>query len=263
MLDRLLHLLDLERIEENMFRGANPPREGDQPGPPGRVVGGQVASQALRAASNTVPVERPVHSLHAYFLRPGRLGVPILYSVDRIRDGGSFTTRRVVAIQNGEAIFNLSASFHAEEPGPEYQLPAPADVPDPEGVDDDRPGRPVIHREFEPSPPTSTRRVWLKAAGSLPDDDPALHACVLAYASDSGPVGAAARPVRDAEPMMRASLDHTMWFHRAVRADEWLIYDLHCVATAAGRGLARGSMFTQDGLLAVSVNQEVLLRPRR
>ena len=260
-LERLLDLLDLEPIELNLFRGINP---SEWPGGGGRVFGGQVASQALRAASMTVDPAHHANSLHAYFLRPGKHGRPILYSVDRIRDGKSFTTRRVVAIQDGEAIFNLSASFHVEEPGGESQLPMPEGVPDPESLPRSehghrRHGRPFEVREIAVAPP-STRRTWVRADGQLPDD-PALHACVLAYASDMGPVSAAARPVRHLEPMMRASLDHIMWFHAPVRADDWLLYDLQSVATGRGRGLARGAMYTRDGVLGVSISQEALLRP--
>ena len=265
-LDRLLALLDLETIDRNLYRGANP---GMPNGGPGRVFGGQVASQALMAASNTVDVEHRVNSLHAYFLRPGRPGMPIIYSIDRIRDGKSFTTRRVVALQDGEAIFNLDASFHKEEPGGEFELAAPlANVPAPEDLPPHEHGfgmmhrRPIETRELESGPtPTSTRAMWVRADGTLPDDF-ALHACVLTYMSDSGPVGAARRPVLGQYPSwMGASLDHTMWFHRPVRADEWLLYDLEAVACSNARGLARGTMWTRDGHLGVSITQEALIRP--
>ncbi|HEX2851064.1 MAG TPA: acyl-CoA thioesterase II [Acidimicrobiales bacterium] len=262
-LDRLLFLLDLERIDRDLFRGANP-TEGH-----GRVFGGQVASQALRAAAYTVEADHRVNSLHAYFLRPGRPAMPIVYSVDRIRDGKSFTTRRVVAIQDGEAIFNLDASFHKAEAGGEFQQQCGLDwVPPPDEVRRDDhwgPHRQAIDfREVEPPRPPSTRIQWVKADGTLPDD-PVVHACVLAYASDSGPVGAARRPLRDGEDewerFMSASLDHTMWFHRPVRADEWLLYDLQAVACSNARGLARGTFWTREGLLAISVCQEALIRP--
>ena len=265
-LERLLALLDLETIDRNLYRGANP---GMPNGGGGRVFGGQVASQALMAASNTVDVEHRVNSLHAYFLRPGRPGMPIIYSIDRIRDGKSFTTRRVVAVQDGEAIFNLDASFHKEEPGGEFELAAPlANVPRPEDLPPHEHGfgmmhrRPIETRELESGPtPTSTRAMWVRADGKLPDDF-ALQACVLTYMSDSGPVGAARRPVLGQYPSwMGASLDHTMWFHRPVRADEWLLYDLEAVACSNARGLARGTMWTQDGHLGVSITQEALIRP--
>jgi acyl-CoA thioesterase-2 len=277
-LDRLLSLLDLEKIDRDLYRGSNPGVGGG-----GRVFGGQVASQALMAASNTVEVSHRVNSLHAYFLRPGRPGKPILYAIDRIRDGSSFTTRRVVALQDGEAIFNLDASFHKEEPGGEFELPAPlAGVAPPDDLPrpDWEPNagahrRPVDTRELAVGPtPTSTRAMWIRADGTLPDD-PALHACVLTYMSDSGPVGAARRPLLDQDEaegalrrarsstFMSASLDHTMWFHRPVRADGWLLYDLEAVACSNARGLARGTMYTQDGHLVVSVTQEALIRPIR
>jgi acyl-CoA thioesterase-2 len=264
-LDRLLALLDLETIDRNLYRGANPPTGG------GRVFGGQVASQALMAASNTVDVSHRVNSLHAYFLRPGRPTMPIIYSIDRIRDGKSFTTRRVVAVQDGEAIFNLDASFHKEEPGGEFELPAPLDhVPAPEDLAGHGRGhgfgpmhrRPIETRELRDRPtPRSTRAMWVRADGTLPDDF-ALHACVLTYMSDSGPVSAARQPIAgDFNRFMGASLDHTMWFHRPVRADEWLLYDLEAVACSNARGLARGTMWTRDGHLGVSITQEALIRP--
>jgi len=268
-LDRLLSLLDLETIDRNLYRGANPATGG------GRVFGGQVASQALMAASNTVEVAHRVNSLHAYFLRPGKPGKPIIYSIDRIRDGSSFTTRRVVALQDGEAIFNLDASFHKEEPGLEFELPAPLDhVADPDSLPKSQHHGPhhgpIDSREVPVLPtPRSTRAMWVRADGALPDDA-ALHTCVLTYMSDSGPVGAARRPLMTAgqdggwgpqSGFMSASLDHTMWFHRPVPADQWLLYDLEAVACGNARGLARGTMYTQDGHLAVSITQEALLRP--
>lgn len=270
-LDRLRSLLNLEKIDRNLYRGSNPPTGG------GRVFGGQVASQALMAASNTVEVEHRVNSLHAYFLRPGQPTMPIIYSIDRIRDGTSFTTRRVVAVQDGEAIFNLDASFHKEEVGGEFELPAPLDgVPAPEDLPRHEQGwggmhrRPIDTRELHVGPtPTSTRAMWVRADGELPDDF-ALHACVLTYMSDSGPVGAARRPLLSGDEgegwgrrdrWMSASLDHTMWFHRPVRADEWLLYDLEAVACSNARGLARGTMYTRDGHLGVSITQEALIRP--
>jgi acyl-CoA thioesterase-2 len=271
-LDHLLGLLDLEKIDRNLYRGDNPDSGGRQR----RVFGGQVASQALMAATKTVEVDHRVNSLHAYFLRPGRPGLPITYSIDRIRDGASFTTRRVVASQDGEAIFNLDASFHREEPGLEFELAAPLGehVPGPEDVPRSQHGNAFSHRraidarEFrEPRPrPTSTRAMWMRTDGELPDD-PSLHACVLVFMSDSGPVGAARRPLLpDAHEgpdrrMMAASLDHTMWFHRPVQADRWLLYDLEAVAASNARALARGTIYTREGHTVASVTQEVLLRP--
>ena len=268
-LERLLALLDLEKIDRDLYRGTNPPAGG------GRVFGGQVASQALMAASNTVDVDHRVNSLHAYFLRPGRPGMPIIYTVDRIRDGSSFTTRRVVAVQDGEAIFNLDASFHKDEPGGEYQLPSPlAAVPDPETLERESHRwarahrRPTDVRDVEPPSPLATRAHWMKADGVLPDD-PVVHACVITYLSDSGPVGAARRPIRESDGdggwdrMMTASLDHCLWFHRPARADEWLFYELEAVACTNARGLARGEIWARDGRLVATVAQEALLRPRR
>jgi acyl-CoA thioesterase-2 len=276
--DGLVRLLDLEAIEVNLFRGFSPPVSLQ------RVFGGQVAGQALVAAARTVdPGTGSVHSLHAYFLRPGDPSVPILYQVDRIRDGRSFTTRRVVAIQHGEAIFHLSASFHQAEPGMEHQAPFPDDVPDPaslptfkerwaaqaEQLGDwyDRP-RPIDFRTADWAPgdrsgPLAPRqRVWLRAAGQLPDD-PILHTCVLTYASDMTLLDTTVLPhggEYDERRLMMASLDHAMWFHRPFRADEWLLYDQDTPSASGARGLARGLVFTADGSLVASVVQEGLIR---
>jgi acyl-CoA thioesterase II len=276
--DGLVDLLDLEVIEVNLFRGYSPPVQLQ------RVFGGQVAGQALVAAARTVELDDgAVHSLHAYFLRPGDPSVPILYQVDRIRDGRSFTTRRVVAIQHGEAIFNLQASFHANEPGMEHQAPIPADVVPPEelptfkerwaphatelGAWYERP-RPIDWRTADWGPgdrrkPLPLRqRVWLRAAGKLPDD-PILHTCVLTYASDMTLLDTTILPhggEYDEAHLMMASLDHAMWFHRPFRADEWLLYDQDTPSASGGRGLARGLVFTADGTLVASVVQEGLIR---
>jgi acyl-CoA thioesterase II len=274
-LDELVDLLDLEAIEVNIFRGQQPDEDRQ------RVFGGQVAGQALVAAARTVEPDRLVHSLHAYFLRPGDPKVPILYDVDRIRDGRSFTTRRVVAIQHGRAIFNLQASFHVEEDGLDHAVPMPdvppaadlatfkerfADVADQMGPWYHRP-RPIDTRWVDDpirlSPePRSTQRVWLRADGRLPDD-PVLHACVLAYASDMTLLDTTLLPHRRSwdDGIQMASLDHAMWFHRPFRADEWLLYDQDSPSASGARGLARGSIFTADGRLAVSVVQEGLIRP--
>jgi len=275
-LDFLVKLLDLEPIEVNIFRGVSPDERRQ------RVFGGQVAAQALMAAGRTVERGR-VHSLHAYFLRPGDPNVPILYEVDRIRDGRSFTTRRVVAIQHGQAIFNLAASFHVHEEGPlVHQVPMP-EVPDPESL-------PSLHVRLEPyrqeladwfarphpidqrhvgelpwmehEPGDPVQRVWIRADGEL-GDDPLLHACVAAYASDMSLFDTmlASHDVRwdDAE-FMGASLDHCMWFHRPFRADEWLLYDMDSPNAYGARGLARGFLFTRPGELVVSMVQEGLMR---
>ena len=235
--------LQLDRIDRDILRSPHP-GEGD-----GRLFGGQVAAQALRAAATTVEADHRVNSLHAYFLRPGRFGMPVTFLVDRIRDGSSFSTRRVVAIQDGEAILNLDASFHADEPGETIRFDGPVGT--------------------VPPPAGSTRAFWIRSRTAL-DDDPVLHACAITYLSDSGPVSAARRALGgggrwgwDGIDLMTASLDHTMWFHRPVRADDWLLYDLQAVAVGGSRGLTRGSLWTADGDLAVSVTQEALLRRRR
>ncbi len=277
--DRLVALLDLEPIEVNIFRGVSPDETVQ------RVFGGQVAGQALVAAARTVDNAQVVHSLHAYFLRPGDPSVPILYEVDRIRDGRSFTTRRVVAIQHGRAIFNLSASFHAPEDGFDHQIPM-SDVPDPETLEDfhtrwkpwaeempewyNRP-RPIDTRHCDWSladrgsirPPY--QRVWFRADGPLPDD-PLLHACVATYASDMTLLDTALLPhggTFDHRTLMMASLDHAMWFHRPFRADDWLLYHQDTPTASNGLGLARGLIFDTEGRLVVSVVQEGLLRVPR
>ena len=275
--DELVALLDLEDIELNLFRGLSPEIDIQ------RVFGGQVAGQALVAAARTVDDDRPVHSLHAYFLRPGDPRVPILYEVDRQRDGRSFTTRRVVAIQHGRPIFNLSASFHVPEGGFSHQFEMPTDVPPPEELDDfatrwapyeeqlgdwyTRP-RPIDTRYADWNPPDRAdplpprHRVWVRANGVLPDQ-PVLHACVLAYLSDMTLLDTTLLPHGGTfmnQRVQMASLDHAMWFHRPFRADEWLLYDQDTPSASDGRGLARGFFFTPDGDLAVSVVQEGLIR---
>jgi acyl-CoA thioesterase II len=275
--DDLIRLLDLEQIEVDIFRGVSPDDNRQ------RVFGGQVAGQALVAAGRTV--ERgDVHSLHAYFLRPGDPSVPILYEVDRIRDGRSFTTRRVVAVQHGKAIFNLSASFHVEEAhGLEHQFTMP-EVAQPEtlptlpellgSVSSDfadwlarRSAIDVRYIEPMPQPLRAGKhppcqRQWFRAAAPLPDD-PLLHACIVAYSSDLWLLDTALIPhdVKFTDPgFMGASLDHAMWFHRPFRADEWLLYDQESPTAHGARALARGTIFSHDGRLAVSVVQEGLTR---
>ncbi len=275
-LDFLVKLLDLEPIEVNIFRGVSPDENRQ------RVFGGQVAAQALMAAGHTVERGK-VHSLHSYFLRPGDPTVPILYEVDRIRDGRSFTTRRVVAIQHGQAIFNMAASFQVEEEGRlEHQAKMP-DVPAPESLATLRQRLEPYHDEladwFARPHPIDQRhvgelpwmqhqslepvqRVWIRADGALPDDQ-LLHCSVATYASDMSLFDTmlAPHPVRwdDAE-FMGASLDHCMWFHRPFRADDWLLYDMDSPNAYGARGLARGFLFRRDGALAVSMVQEGLMR---
>ncbi len=277
-----MDLLALEQLEVNLFRGLSPDENRQ------RVFGGQVAGQALIAAGRTVD-RGVVHSLHAYFLRPGDPMVPIIYEVDRIRDGKSFTTRRVVAIQHGRPIFNLSASFHVEEWGPEHQYTMP-DTVDPESIlpmadrlapyaDRFSPDvlewlrreRPIetrsvdLPRWLDPVPGVrdAEQFVWIKANGDLPDD-PLLHACVVVYASDLTLLDTAVMPHAvswDDDRFMMASLDHAMWFHRPFRADEWLLYHQKSPSAQAARGLSEGFIYRRDGALVVTVIQEGLIRP--
>ena len=280
-LDRLIELLDLEELEVNIFRGQSPEEDRQ------RVFGGQVAGQALLSAGRTV--ERGfVHSLHAYFLRPGDPSIPILYDVDRIRDGRSFTTRRVVAIQHGKAIFNMSVSFHIEEPGLEHQVAMP-DCPEPESLprfeERMRPvlespqaeswlqgwldrERPIDMRYVDPVDFLAPRKkapvdlIWLRADGKLPDDL-LLHQCVLAYASDMTLIDTALLPHAVSwtdGKLMSASLDHAMWFHRPFRCDEWLLYAQESPAAAGARGFTTGRIYTRDGTIVASVAQEGLMR---
>jgi acyl-CoA thioesterase-2 len=282
-LKELLNLLDLEQIELDIFRGRSP-EERIQ-----RVFGGQVAAQALVAAGRTVPPERLVHSLHAYFIRPGDPAVPIVYNVERVREGRSFTTRRVTAIQHGKAIFTMSASFHIEEDGVAHQAATMPVVPAPETlatlnerlltVADDIPGwrewlarpRPVDFRYVnaltweahkDPSLVSPENLVWFRYDADLPDD-PLLHVVLAAYASDFTLVDTvllAHGLAWGSSTLSGASLDHAMWFHRPFRADDWLLYAQESPWSGGARGLARGQMFTRSGELAVSVVQECLIR---
>jgi acyl-CoA thioesterase-2 len=274
-LEFLVNLLDLETIEVNTYRGKHPKEERQ------RTFGGQVAAQALMAAGRTVE-HASVHSLHSYFLRPGDPSIPILYEVDRIRDGKSFYTRRVVAIQHGRAIYNMQASFHTEEKGFEHQFPMPS-VPGPEtilpmaerlltefGSNDEwfKRQHPIDQRFIGEVPWSSKhnkeprQQLWIKADGELPAD-PLLHACVVTYASDMSLFDAILAPHSlrwDDDLFMAASLDHCMWFHREVHADEWLLYDIDSPIAHAGRGLARGFIYNRLGELCVSMVQEGLTR---
>ena len=281
--EQLLELLDLEPIEHNIYRGRN--RDIGS----GRVFGGQVLAQALVAAARTVEDGRTAHSLHGYFILPGDLSVPIVYFVDRLRDGGSFTTRRVSAIQHGQAIFELSASFHAAQDGPIHQMPMPQ-VPGPaelrseldmirelaeriprplrEVLTQDRPidFRPVDPADpFDPEPLPPSRHLWFRAVGTMPADLE-LHQAILAYASDYGLLATVLQPhglsIRS-ERIQVASLDHALWLHRPFRVDEWLLYTTDSPAATGARGFARGSIFTQAGELVASVAQEGLTRYAR
>jgi acyl-CoA thioesterase II len=277
--NELVDVLDLEPVEHNIYKGFN--RDIGT----GRIYGGQVLAQAVVAASRTVPEDRPIHSAHGYFILPGDLDIPVVYFVDALRDGGSFTTRRVTAIQHGRAIFNMSASFHRLEEGVEHQTPMP-DVPGPEGLRpevellremkdriprhlrdiltqdrplDIRPIDPVDPFDPEPRPPV--RRVWIRAKD--PVSDPLHHRAILAYASDYGLLGAALQPhgltFRRGNVMV-ASLDHAIWYHRPFHVDQWLLFAMESPITGGARGFARGGFYTRDGVLIASVAQEGLIR---
>jgi len=282
-LSDLLELLNLEEIELNIFRGRSP-KDSWQ-----RVFGGQVLGQALVAATRTVPDERYCHSMHAYFIRPGDPKVPILYQVDRARDGRSFATRRVVAVQHGRPIFSLSASFQTLEDGLEHQIDMP-DVPAPDTLIPEEDLRkqvaeqlpPAIAKWFTLSGPIELRpvnpkqrlnpvkgepkqNIWVRSSGTLPDDL-SVHQCVLAYASDMTLLDTCLIPHGIgflSEGLQIASLDHGMWFHRPFRADEWLLYSQDSPVSGGSRGFNRGSIFTRDGVLVASVAQEGLIRMRK
>lgn len=279
-IENLLGILDLEPLERNLFRGRSP-EDGWQ-----RVFGGQVIGQALVAASRTVVPDRKAHSLHAYFLRPGDPGAPIIYEVDRIRDGRSFVTRRVIAIQHGHAIFSMSVSFQVEEAGLEHQTGAPA-VPHPDSLmAEEELQRLVMENAPEPMKaywrrerpielrPVSLRHyigrekldpvqhVWFRATGKLPDDS-AIHKCVLAYASDMLLLDTSLYPHGRSlfdRDLQVASLDHALWFHRPFRADEWLLYTQDSPSASGARGFNRGSIHRLDGIHVASVAQEGLIR---
>lgn len=280
LLDELLACLDLEGIDLDIFRGRNERERGP------RLFGGQVAAQALVAAGRTVEGQSP-HSLHAYFLRPGDPKTPVVYRVDRIRDGRSFSTRHVVAIQRGKAIFNMSVSFQVAETGYTHQMPMP-EAPPPEGLPSwtdlvakvidrmppevrawaPRP-RPIDMRFVQPptflggEPRSGPNLVWLRVSRRLPDD-PFLHQCLLTYASDMSLLDNIVRPHgRNGPlgPLMMASLDHALWFHVPLRVDDWLLYAQDSPAAAGARGFARGAIFTRTGQLVASVAQEGLMRP--
>jgi acyl-CoA thioesterase-2 len=268
-LDELLNLLELERIEKHLFRAFHP-KDREH-----RLYGGQIMAQALRAADYTVEDGRAVHSLHGYFLRPGDPSVPALIDVEPIRDGRSFSTRRVVVIQHGQAIFNMDASFQVTEPGLAHQVEAPDRQPP---TDDMVPaemrdwaflGWRHDHKRLssgEAQPPYQD--LWFRANGKLPDE-PIVHACLAVYESDNALLGTARLPHRDVmvrERMQMASLDHAMWFHAPAvadwRADEWLLYGLDAPSSSAARGYNRGMIFTADGRLVASTMQEGLMRQR-
>jgi len=278
----LIQILNLEKIEENLFRGHSPDESWQ------RVFGGQVIGQALVAAYRTVE-ERVCHSLHGYFIRPGDPKVPIVYEVDRARDGRSFTTRRVVGIQHGKQIFNLAASFQVPEKGFEHQASMP-DVPQPEDLPNEldlrqavlsqlppdiakhfaRPRpieiRPVNPQKYiNPEPMEATQYVWFRARKAIEEGNFALNQCIMAYASDMTLLDTCIRPHGVSwlsGKLQSASLDHAMWFHAPFQADEWLLYAMDSPSASGARGFNRGSIFTQDGLLVASVAQEGLIRFR-
>jgi acyl-CoA thioesterase-2 len=278
--DELVELLDLEVIEDGLFRGRQPYTSLQ------RVFGGQVLGQALAAGHRTVPTARAVHSLHAYFLRPGDPAVPLIYDVQNLRDGRSFSARRVAARQHGQPIFFLSASFHAAEPGPDHQDLAPRTArPEtlptlgsyteeraPYSLDLDREWAALDVRHAGASYPGSdlldpvhpaVTRIWMRASGRLPDD-PVLHTCVLAYMSDLTLLSASLVPHAQESSgvqIQRASLDHAMWFHRPFRADEWLLYDQVSPSASGARGLSIGRIFDEGGTLVATAVQEGLVRP--
>lgn len=281
-LQDLLAVLELEPLEVNLFRG-----ESRDIGSP-QVFGGQVLGQALVAAYKTLETERgDCHSLHAYFLRRGDFEAPIVYQVDRSRDGRSFSTRHVTAIQHGQQIFRLAASFQVPEPGLEHSAPMPA-VPPPEAIAPYRPEddprlkrlpeniqrflahsrpfefRPVQSPNYiDPQPVEPTKQVWFRAVDRVPSDEQWLHRCLLAYVSDYNLMDTALRP--HGMPFTRlqlASIDHAMWIHRSARVDDWLLYALDSPSASGSRGLSRGSIYTRDGMLVASTAQEGLMRIR-
>ncbi len=274
VVDQLVALLDLEHIDDMIFRGVSPKV------PLPRVFGGQVAAQALVAAGRTVDASRRVHSLHAYFIRAGDPEIPILFTVDPVRDGGSFSVRRVLAIQHGKAIFSLSASFQIDQPGMDYAT-EPPDVPRPEKVPTleerfaqfpDGAARALLPRPFEmryvDDPPWArtgagrAQRVWMRAAGRLPDD-PLTHVCALTFASDLTlleSVLAWRGMAFGIDDVVAASLDHAMWFHRPFRADEWFLYESEALSASGSRGLAAGKIYSEQGEHLVTVMQEGLVR---
>jgi len=281
-LEDLVELLDLEKIDVDLFRGRQPQTSMQ------RVFGGQVLGQALSAAQQTVEPERSAHSLHAYFLRAGDIAAPIVYNVERARDGGSFSVRRVVAIQHGQPIFNCSVSFQIAEPGVEHQLPMPA-VPKP----DDLPSGPQIppeklalvpaklqrwlamrgpfefrrvypRDELNPGKQPPYQHVWFRLIDKAPDDV-VLQRAMLAYASDFHLIGTTTFPHGISylkKNVQMASLDHALWFHRPFRVDEWLLYSCDSPTAQGARGLARGMIYTEDGRLVASTAQEGLIRLR-
>jgi acyl-CoA thioesterase-2 len=277
---RLSDLLDLDQLDVDLFEAPRPEPLDENPPPGVRLFGGQVAGQAMRAASLTVDEARPVHSMHCYFLRPGQVDQRIFFRVDRSREGSSFTTRHVSVRQNGQTIFELIASFQRPEDGHDYALPI-SDVPSPDDVDERESvfsfDGPAPSDPFELAPLRSgdddepgldrtTLRFWLRTRARLPDDG-GLHASVLAYMSDmrSGSAAMAVVGVQGwpTESFQIASLDHAMWFHRPIRADDWLLLDVRPISVSNSRGLVIGTIHDRSGRHGVSFTQELLIRDRR
>jgi acyl-CoA thioesterase-2 len=283
-MNELLDILDLEELEHNLYRGRSPQVEWQ------RVFGGQTIAQSLVAAQRTVPAERHVHSLHGYFMRPGDIKVPIVYEVDRIRDGASFTTRRVTAVQHGQAIFSLETSFQVVEQGLDHQLPMPLDVPMPETLPSQRDLlqtmdnipemirkfwarerpleiRPVNLKHYSSRDRLPPRQnVWIRLTGPVPEADPRLPSVLLAYLSDMTLLDtstfAHGRGLFDPD-IQAASLDHAMWFHRPHALDDWLLYTQDSPSASGSRGFNRGALYARDGTLIASTAQEGLIRLRR
>ncbi len=280
--DELRSVLELEKIEDNLYRGQS------YRTPWGRVFGGQVVAQSIHAAQLTTPDDRLMHSMHAYFLLAGDIDLPIVYDVERVRDGGSYTTRRVKAIQKGRAIFSMEASFQVPEEGFSHQQAMP-DVPPPEGLQTDREIGELIREEapdfyrltridrpiecrptggaapYTADSPEAKQNIWIKALGSLPDSD-RMHQVALSYVSDYNLLATALLPHRQQLKPQRvflASLDHAMWFHRPFRFDDWLLYSMESPNAGSARGFSRGNVFSRDGQLVASVAQEGLIRTSR
>jgi len=280
--DELRSVLELERIEDNLYRGQS------YRTPWGRVFGGQVLAQSIHAAQLTVPEDRILHSMHAYFLLAGDIDLPIVYDVEHVRDGGSYTTRRVKAIQKGRPIFTVQASFQKYEDGLSHSVPMP-DVPPPEGLQNDqeigeslkdcapelykvsRVERPIECRpargaaQYTSAATEPRQHIWIKARGTLPDTD-RMHQVALTYVSDYNLLATALLPhweIATRDKVFLASLDHAMWFHRPFRLDDWLLYSIESPSASSGRGYSRGDVFTRDGELVASVAQEGLIRAQR
>ena len=264
--EELLNLLDLEKIEHNLFRGHHPAARRK------RLFGGQIIAQSLTAATRTVDTEHLPHSLHAYFLHPGDWRIPVLFEVERIRDGRSFSTRRVLAIQKGRAIFTMDASFHKQEDGLSHQLQTPPGYtpPDEGSLVEGLKQRPFLsfredHKaKLQQTPQEPEQYLWIKANGRAPDDS-LLHMALLAYQSDEALLGTARLPHRGSyrnDDMQVASLDHSLWFHHPVNVNDWLLYALESPSTGHARGYTRGEIYTREGKLIASCMQEGLMRMR-